>query len=178
MPGMMDTILNLGLNDDVAEGLAAKTTPRFAYDAYRRFVAMYSDVALGVKKDHFEHVLDEARARVAKSKGVDGSRLNSEELKRRVPDSDLPAEELKQLVVAFKAIVKKETGKDFPSDPKAQLVGAIDAVFASWGNHRAVVYRRMHDIPDAWGTACNVQDRKSTRLNSSHPSISRMPSSA
>jgi pyruvate,orthophosphate dikinase len=158
MPGMMDTILNLGLNDATAEGLAKKTqNPRFAYDAYRRFVAMYSDVALGVKKDHFDRVLDEARARVAKAKGIEASRMNTEELKRKVPDSELPAEELKQLVVAFKAIVKKETGKDFPSDPKAQLIGAIDAVFNSWTNHRAVIYRRMHDIPDSWGTACNVQ---------------------
>ena len=158
MPGMMDSILNLGLNDATAEGLAKKTqNPRFVYDAYRRFVAMYSDVALGVKKDHFEHVLDEARARAAKTKGIDASRMNSEELKRKVPDSELSADELKQVVVAFKAIVKKETGKDFPSDPKAQLMGAIDAVFNSWGNHRAVVYRRMHDIPDTWGTACNVQ---------------------
>ena len=158
MPGMMDTILNLGLNDATAEGLANKTqNPRFAYDAYRRFVAMYSDVALGVKKDHFEHALDEARLRVAKAKGIDSTRMNSEELKRKVPDSELPAEELKELVATFKAIVKKETGRDFPSDPKAQLAGAIDAVFKSWTNHRAEIYRRMHDIPDAWGTACNVQ---------------------
>ena len=158
MPGMMDTILNLGLNDATAEGLATKTqNPRFAYDAYRRFVAMYSDVALGVKKDHFERALDEARARVAHAKKIDATRMNGEELKRKVPDSDLPAEELKGLVTAFKAIVKKETGKDFPSDPKAQLWGAIEAVFKSWNNHRAIVYRRMNDVPDAWGTACNVQ---------------------
>src|SRR4051812_48527065 len=108
MPGMMDTILNLGLNDATAEGLAEKTqNPRFAYDAYRRFVAMYSDVALGVKKDHFERALDEARARVAHAKKIDATRMNSEELKRKVPDSDLPAEELKGLVTTFKAIVKK-----------------------------------------------------------------------
>ncbi|HEY2515938.1 MAG TPA: pyruvate, phosphate dikinase, partial [Polyangiaceae bacterium] len=158
MPGMMDTILNLGLNDATAEGLAKRTqNPRFAYDAYRRFVAMYADVALGVKKEHFESSLDEVRTRVAKAKGIDASRMNAEELKRKVPDAELPADELKQLVAAFKAIVKKETGKDFPSDPRLQLFGAIDAVFKSWDNHRAVVYRRMHDIPDAWGTACNVQ---------------------
>ena len=158
MPGMMDTILNLGLNDATAEGLARKTqNPRFAYDAYRRFVAMFADVALGVKKERFELVLDEARSRTAAAKGVDTSRLNNEELKRKVPDADLPAEELKQLVTTFKEIVKKETGKDFPSDPKTQLAGAIAAVFKSWQNHRAVVYRRMNDIPDSWGTACNVQ---------------------
>jgi pyruvate,orthophosphate dikinase len=158
MPGMMDTILNLGLNDATAEGLAKKTqNARFAYDAYRRFVAMYADVALGVKKEHFEHALDDARLRVAKAKSIDTTRMNSEELKRKLPDSELPAEELKQLVTSFKAIVKKETGKDFPSDPKAQLWGAIEAVFKSWNNHRAIVYRRMHDVPDDWGTACNVQ---------------------
>jgi len=158
MPGMMDTILNLGMNDATAEGLAKKTqNARFAYDAYRRFVAMYADVALGVKKEHFERALDEARLRTAKAKSIDSTRMNSEELKRKVPDSDLPENELKQLVTQFKAIVKKETGKDFPSDPKAQLWGAIEAVFKSWNNHRAVVYRRMHDIPDSWGTACNVQ---------------------
>ena len=158
MPGMMDTILNLGLNDATAEGLAKKTqNPRFAYDAYRRFIAMYADVALGVKKDKFESALDEARGRVAKAKGIDASRMNTEELKRKVPDAELPAEELKQLVAQFKAIVKKETEKDFPGDPKAQLLGAIDAVFKSWNNHRAVIYRRMNDIPDSWGTACNVQ---------------------
>jgi pyruvate,orthophosphate dikinase len=158
MPGMMDTILNLGLNDATAEGLAKKTqNARFAYDAYRRFVAMYADVALGVKKEHFERAIDEVRAKVARDKGVDVGRYNSEELKRRVPDSDLPEGDLKALVTTFKAIVKKETGKDFPSDPRQQLLGAIDAVFKSWNNHRAIVYRRMHDIPDSWGTACNVQ---------------------
>jgi pyruvate,orthophosphate dikinase len=158
MPGMMDTILNLGLNDATAEGLAKRTqNPRFAYDAYRRFLAMYSDVALGVKKEHFERALDEARVRVAKAKGIDTSRMNAEELKRKVPDAELPAEELRSAVTTFKAIVKKETGKDFPSDPKAQLMGAIDAVFKSWNNHRAIVYRRMNDIPDSWGSACNVQ---------------------
>ncbi len=158
MPGMMDTILNLGLNDAVAEGLAAKTkSPRFAYDAYRRFIAMHAGIALGVSREPFEHALDETRARVATARGVDRTRLNAEELKRAVPDSDIPAEELKALVTRFKAIVKKETGKDFPSDPREQLWQAIEAVFKSWNNHRAIVYRRMHEIPDAWGTACNVQ---------------------
>jgi len=158
MPGMMDTILNLGLNDAVAEGLAGKTgNPRFAYDAYRRFIAMHAGVALGVDKEHFDRALDDARGRVATSKGIDRTRLNAEELKRRVPDADIPAEELRDLVQAFKAIVKKATGKDFPSDPREQLWQAVGAVFASWNNHRAVVYRKMHDIPDDWGTACNVQ---------------------
>jgi pyruvate,orthophosphate dikinase len=158
MPGMMDTILNLGLNDAVAEALAARTqNPRFAYDAYRRFVTMHANVALGLSREPFEHALDAVRARVATSKGIDPTRRNAEELKREVPDSDLPAEELKSLVATFKAIVKKESGKDFPSDAREQLWQAIFAVFHSWDNHRAVVYRRMHDIPDSWGTACNVQ---------------------
>jgi pyruvate,orthophosphate dikinase len=158
MPGMMDTILNLGMNDAVAEGMASKTgSPRFAYDAYRRFIAMYADVALGVKRELFEHALEEARNGVAKTKGIDTSRLNNEELRRKVPDSELPVEELRKVVTAYKAVVKKETGKDFPSDPHEQLWGAIDAVFHSWKNHRAVVYRRMNDIPDAWGTACTIQ---------------------
>ncbi len=158
MPGMMDTILNLGLSDAVAEGLAARTgSPRFAYDAYRRFIALLASIALGVSKDPFDRALDVARARVAQAKGIDRSRLNAEELKSRVPDADIPAEELKALVPTFKAIVKKETGRDFPSDPREQLWQAIEAVFASWNNHRAQVYRRMHDIPDDWGTACNVQ---------------------
>jgi pyruvate,orthophosphate dikinase len=158
MPGMMDTILNLGLNDAVAEGLAARTkSPRFAFDAYRRFVAMHASIALGVSREPFDRALDEARARVALAKGVDRTRLNAEELKRAVPDSDLPAEELRALVSQFKAIVKQETGRDFPTDPRQQLGQAIEAVFKSWNNHRAIVYRRMHEIPDDWGTACNVQ---------------------
>ncbi len=158
MPGMMDTILNLGMNDAVAEGLAKKTeSPRFAYDAYRRFLAMYADVALGVKRELFEHALEAARDRVAKAKGVDTTRLNGEELRRKVPDSELPAEELRNIVETYKAIVKTETGKDFPTDPHEQLWGAIDAVFHSWKNHRATVYRRMNDIPDDWGTACTIQ---------------------
>src|ERR1019366_1870766 len=158
MPGMMDTILNLGLNDGVAEGLAAKSkSARFAFDAYRRFVALHASIALGISREPFELALDEARATVAGAKGVDRTRLNAEELKRAVPDSEIPAEELKALVTRFKTIVKKETGKDFPSDPREQLWQAIEAVFRSWNNHRAIVYRRMHEIPDAWGTACNVQ---------------------
>jgi pyruvate,orthophosphate dikinase len=158
MPGMMDTILNLGMNDAVAEGLAKKTeSPRFAYDAYRRFLVMYADVALGVRRELFEHALEEARAAVAKVKGVDTTRLNGEELRRKVPDAELPEGELRKIVATYKAIVKKETGKDFPENPHEQLWGAIDAVFHSWKNHRAVVYRRMNDIPDDWGTACTIQ---------------------
>ena len=158
MPGMMDTILNLGLNDETAEGLAKATkNRRFAMDAYRRFVAMYSSIALGLDKEPFDHALDEARSRVATTKKIDVTRMNPEELKRAVPDSDLPEQELEALVKTFKKIVKDKTGKDFPSDPKAQLWGAIEAVFASWNNARAVYYRKLHDIPDDWGTACNVQ---------------------
>jgi len=158
MPGMMDTILNLGLNDETAEALAKRSkNRRFAMDAYRRFVAMYASIALGLDKAPFDHALDEARSRVAKTKNVDVTRLNAEELKRVVPDSDLPEAELEALVRAFKKIVRDKTGKDFPTDPKAQLWGAIEAVFASWNNARAAYYRRLHDIPDDWGTACNVQ---------------------
>jgi pyruvate,orthophosphate dikinase len=158
MPGMMDTILNLGLNDAVVQGLAKKSgSKRFAFDAYRRFIAMHSTIALGLSREPFDQALDEARGRIATAKGIDRSRLNAEELKHRVPDADIPAEELEALVPVFKAIVKKETGKDFPADPREQLWQAIVAVFSSWGNHRAVVYRKMHDIPDDWGTACNVQ---------------------
>jgi pyruvate,orthophosphate dikinase len=158
MPGMMDTILNLGMNDSVAEALAARTNnARFAFDAYRRFVAMHANVALGVSKEPFDHALDVVRARVANANGIDSTRRNAEELKRAVPDSDIPADELKALVAEFKAIAKRETGHDFPSDAREQLWQAILAVFHSWDNHRAVVYRRMHDIPDTWGTACNVQ---------------------
>jgi pyruvate,orthophosphate dikinase len=158
MPGMMDTILNLGLNDSTAEGLAKRTSnPRFAYDAYRRFLTMFGDVALGVKRSHFDHALEEARVAVAKAKGVDVTRLNAEELKRKVPDSELGEAELKQVVATFKEVIKKHSGKEFPQDPKAQLWCAIEAVFKSWNNHRAIVYRKMHDIPESWGTACNIQ---------------------
>ena len=158
MPGMMDTILNLGLNDKTVEALARSSkNRRFAMDAYRRFVAMYSSIALGLDKEPFDHALDEARTRVAKQKGVDTTRLNAEELKRAVPDSDLPEAELEALVRTFKGIVKQHAGRDFPSDPSEQLWGAIEAVFASWNNARAAYYRKLHDIPDTWGTACNVQ---------------------
>src|SRR3954469_4037020 len=119
MPGMMDTILNLGLNDTTAKGLAEKTgNKRFALDAYRRFIAMYADVALGVSRDNFEAALDEARGRVGKDKGIDATRLNAEELRRKVTDADIPEAELETVVERFKAIVKDKTGADFPSDPK------------------------------------------------------------
>jgi pyruvate, orthophosphate dikinase len=158
MPGMMDTILNLGINDAVAEGLAGQTkSARFAFDAYRRFIAMHASIALGLSRQPFERALEDARGRVAKARGIDTTRLNAEELKRSVPDSQIPAEELVALVSTFKAIVKRETGREFPVDPREQLTQAVEAVFRSWNNARAVVYRRMHEIPDDWGTACNVQ---------------------
>jgi pyruvate,orthophosphate dikinase len=158
MPGMMDTILNLGLNDAVVEGLAARTkNVRFAFDTYRRFVAMHSTIALGASREPFDHALEEARASIATSKGIDRTRLNAEELKRAVPDAEIPAEELRALVATYKAIVRSETGRDFPNDARDQLWQAIEAVFRSWNSHRATVYRRMHEIPDDWGTACSVQ---------------------
>jgi len=158
MPGMMDTILNLGLNDATAKGLVERTgNKRFVFDGYRRFVAMYADVALGVSREYFEHALDEVRARIAKDRGIDATRLNGEELRRKVTDADIPADALEELVGTFKAIVKDKTKKDFPDDPKEQLWWAIRAVFNSWMNQRAIVYRKMHDIPESWGTACNIQ---------------------
>ena len=147
MPGMMDTILNLGLNDEVVEGLTRKTgNPRFAWDSYRRFVQMYGDVVLGMKPenkddiDPFEQIIEE----VKKTKGV---KL----------DNELGVEELKELVKRFKAAVKKQTGKDFPTNAYDQLWGAICAVFDSWMNQRAILYRKMEGIPAEWGTAVNVQ---------------------
>ncbi len=141
MPGMMDTILNLGLNDEVVEAFAKKTNnPRFAYDSYRRFIQMYSDVVMEVGKKYFEQLIDEMKDK----KGV---KL----------DTELTAEDLKELANQFKAEYKAKIGKDFPSDPKEQLMGAIKAVFRSWDNPRAIYYRRMNDIPGSWGTAVNVQ---------------------
>ncbi|MEG0753722.1 MAG: PEP/pyruvate-binding domain-containing protein, partial [Angelakisella sp.] len=141
MPGMMDTILNLGLNDEVVEAFAAKTgNPRFAYDSYRRFIQMYSDVVMEVGKAYFEKLIDEMKEK----KGV---KL----------DTDLDANDLKTLANQFKAEFKAKKGFDFPSDPKEQLMGAIMAVFRSWDNPRANYYRRMNDIPSSWGTAVNVQ---------------------
>ena len=141
MPGMMDTILNLGLNDIAVEGFAAKTgNPRFAYDSYRRFIQMFSDVVMEVPKSHFERVLDE----IKEAKGVKF-------------DMDLTADDLKEVIAKFKAIYKDKMGEDFPQDPKTQLMEAVKAVFRSWDNERAIVYRRMNDIPGDWGTAVNVQ---------------------
>ena len=141
MPGMMDTILNLGLNDEVVEGLAKLTNnPRFAYDCYRRFIQMFSDVVMQQEKSKYERILDQ----VKEKKGVQY-------------DKDLSAEDLKEIVAMFKELYFKGQGEEFPQDPKVQLIEAVKAVFRSWDNERANVYRRMHDIPYEWGTAVNVQ---------------------
>ncbi len=141
MPGMMDTILNLGLNDETVEGLAELTNnPRFAYDSYRRFIQMFSDVVMEVEKSNFERIIDQLKA----EKGV---KL----------DTELDADDLKRLVKEFKAFYKKSKNEDFPQDPKVQLMEAVKAVFRSWDNPRAIYYRRMNDIPSSWGTAVNVQ---------------------
>ncbi len=141
MPGMMDTILNLGLNDTVVEGLAALTNnPRFAYDSYRRFIQMFSDVVMELPKSEFERIIDKMK----EDKGVK-------------MDTELTADDLKEMVVAFKAFYKERKGSDFPTEPKEQLMEAVKAVFRSWDNPRANVYRRMNDIPYSWGTAVNVQ---------------------
>lgn len=147
MPGMMDTILNLGLNDTTVQGLIAKTNnPRFVYDSYRRFVQMYGDVVLGLKPvnkhdhDPFEVILDAKK----KARGIE-------------LDTELTAEDLKELVAEFKAEIKAKTGHDFPEDPHKQLWGAVGAVFNSWMNERAIVYRKLNNIPESWGTAVNVQ---------------------
>jgi len=153
MPGMMDTILNLGINDEVAEGLI-KGNPdpsfaRFVYDSYRRFIQMFSDVVMEVPKHNFEVIIDELKAK----KGVKD-------------DIELDVEDMKELVRLFKAYYKEQKGEDFPSDPRAQLMAAVQAVFRSWDNPRANVYRRMHDIPYSWGTAVNVQPMVFGNLNS------------
>ena len=141
MPGMMDTILNLGLNDEVVEGLAKFTNnPRFAYDSYRRFIQMFSDVVMELSKKRFEEIIDQKKA----EKGV---KL----------DVELDVDDMKDLVNRFKAFYKEEKGEDFPTDPKVQLMEAVKAVFRSWDNPRANVYRRMNEIPYDWGTAVNVQ---------------------
>lgn len=141
MPGMMDTVLNLGLNDEAVQGLARRTNnPRFAYDSYRRFIQMYGDVVLGVDFAEFESRLENLKAR----RGVQ-------------LDTELEADDWKELVGEFKALVEEKTGKPFPDDPWEQLVGAINAVFNSWHNPRAIRYRQIHDIPHDWGTAVNVQ---------------------
>jgi pyruvate, orthophosphate dikinase len=158
MPGMMDTILNLGLNDGIVKGLAKRTgSERFALDAYRRFILAYADIVLSVPRERFDEALGQARRQVAAKLGVDGSRLNSAELERKVPDSMFDAESLAALIQRQKDIVLGATGQPFPEDPYAQLWGAVHAVFNSWRNHRAQVYRKMHDIPESWGTACTVQ---------------------
>ena len=141
MPGMMDTILNLGLNDEVVEGLAKKTgNPRFAYDSYRRFVQMFSDVVMEMNKSEFEKIIDEMK----EAKGV-------------TQDVELDADDMKALVAKFKSLYKEKMGADFPTDPKTQLIEAVKAVFRSWDNPRANTYRRMNEIPYDWGTAVNVQ---------------------
>ncbi|MDR1093142.1 MAG: pyruvate, phosphate dikinase [Clostridiales bacterium] len=141
MPGMMDTILNLGLNDVTVEGLARKTgNPRFAYDSYRRFIQMYSDVVMEQDKARFEKILTEAKAK-----------------KNIRDDKDLSADDLREIIVTFKKLYKEHVKADFPQDPKVQLLGAIKAVFRSWNNPRAITYRRLNDIPGDWGTAVNVQ---------------------
>ena len=141
MPGMMDTILNLGLNDVSVEGFAAKTgNPRFAYDSYRRFIQMFSDVVMELSKKRFEEIIDDLKDK----KGVK-------------QDVELDADDMKELVVRFKEFYKNEKGEDFPQDPKVQLMEAVKAVFRSWDNPRANVYRRMNEIPYDWGTAVNVQ---------------------
>ena len=141
MPGMMDTILNLGLNDEVVEGLANLTNnPRFAYDSYRRFIQMFSDVVMQQDKSKYERILDQ----IKEKKGVKF-------------DKDLTAEDLKEIVKLFKKLYKEGQKEEFPQDPKVQLIEAVKAVFRSWDNERANVYRRMHDIPYNWGTAVNVQ---------------------
>jgi pyruvate,orthophosphate dikinase len=141
MPGMMDTVLNLGLNDNSVEALAGTSKDRrFAYDSYRRFITMYSDVVLGISHDHFEEILE-------RYKEQNGHSL----------DTDLDADDWVTLVTEYKRAVKAESGKDFPQDPADQLWGALGAVFGSWMNQRAITYRRLHGIPESWGTAVNVQ---------------------
>ena len=142
MPGMMDTILNLGLNEEVVEVIAKKSgNPRWAYDCYRRFIQMYSDVVMEVGKKFFEVLIDKMK----EERGVH-------------QDTDLTADDLKKLAHQFKAEYKSKIGAEFPSDPKEQMMGAIKAVFRSWNNARAIVYRRMNDIPGSWGTAVTVQE--------------------
>ena len=147
MPGMMDTILNLGLNDEVAAGLVEKTNnPKFVYDSYRRFVQMYGDVVLGMKPANKEDI-DPFEAIIEEVKEIRGIKL----------DKDLTVDELKLLVARFKTAIKDQTGHEFPTDPVEQLWGAICAVFRSWMNERAILYRKMEGIPDEWGTAVTVQ---------------------
>ena len=141
MPGMMDTILNLGMNDEVVEGIAKLTdNPRFAYDSYRRFIQMFADVVMGLNKAKFEEIIDEMKA----AKGVK-------------EDTQLDADDMKLMVKRFKKFYEESLEEEFPSDPKEQLYRAVEAVFRSWNNQRAIFYRKMNDIPSSWGTAVNVQ---------------------
>ncbi len=142
MPGMMDTVLNLGLNDQVVEGFAQATNnPRFTYDSYRRFIQMFADVVKGYPKSSFERLLDQIK-----------------EEKGATYDTDLTADDMKEVVSKFKAVYKELSGVEFPQDPKEQLIEAVTAVFRSWMNERAIIYRKMNDIPGSWGTAVNVQE--------------------
>ncbi|MGE0282009.1 MAG: pyruvate, phosphate dikinase [Rhizobiaceae bacterium] len=141
MPGMMDTVLNLGLNDETVEALAVDSgDPRFAYDSYRRFIQMYSDVVLGVDHEVFDEILEDEKAK----RGVE-------------LDTELSATDWQAIILLYKAKIEDELGSSFPQSPKEQLWGAVGAVFSSWMNHRAITYRRLHDIPESWGTAVNVQ---------------------
>jgi pyruvate,orthophosphate dikinase len=158
MPGMMDTILNLGMNDAIAAGIAQRTkNRRFALDAHRRFILTYAGVVLGIDRQLFEPALQRARLKAAEARGIDVSRLNAAELERRVPDAQLDEASLASLIAEQQRIVAGATKAPFPDDPYEQLWGAIGAVFESWYNPRAKVYRGMHDIPESWGTACTVQ---------------------
>ena len=149
MPGMMDTVLNLGINDEVAEGFAKATNnPRFVYDSYRRFIQMFADVVMGFPKSSFERLFD----KIKEDKGIS-------------EDSDLSLSDLMEVVNIYKGEYKKLAGVDFPSDPKVQLLEAIKAVFRSWNNDRAIFYRKMNEIPDSWGTAVNVQEMVYGNLN-------------
>ena len=140
MPGMMDTILNLGINDVVAKTIADKSqNPRFAYDSYRRFIQMFADVVKGLSKKRFEEIIDEVKAQ----RGIKD-------------DLELTAEDMMTLVERFKEFYQAELHESFPTDPKTQMMEAIEAVFKSWNNERAIYYRRMNDIPSSWGTAVNV----------------------
>jgi len=142
MPGMMDTILNLGLNDEVVVGLAKLTNnERFAFDSYRRFIQMFSDVVMGISKSKFDKIFDSIKEKY-----------------NATYDTELNAEHLKEVVSEYKKLYKAEMGEEFPQDPKKQLMEAVKAVFRSWDNPRAIVYRRLNDIPSDWGTAVNVQE--------------------
>ena len=142
MPGMMDTVLNLGLNDEVAVGFAETSgNPRFIYDSYRRFIQMFADVVKGYPKASFERLLDKIK-----------------EEKNAAYDTDLNAEDMMEVTEKFKGVYKELSGVEFPQDPREQLMEAVGAVFRSWNNERANIYRRMNDIPYSWGTAVNVQE--------------------